>query len=273
MVRFCPICGKKGIKTDFCEDCRPSDEDKIEFKDIRVVICADCNRYFQNNQWNRFEDLSDAIVNIAKTKITNPGNVPLIIKPNIPVIEFKQNKKYTIDIEIHANEKEFIIPAKIKISRCNNCSKKGTQYFEGILQLRACTAQAVKKAEALMRAREGQGLHITKKEKVKNGWDYYVTDKKILKQVVGELSKIFAGTTKESCRLFSRDRTSSKLLYRSTYLFMQLPYSVGDTVQVGNILVKVKHIGKKNWGADVNTGKKVFVPADAQIAHEKFKEI
>ena len=55
-MRFCPKCGKKGIKGDFCSECFNEPLD-LEFKAVVMKKCIDCSRFKVRNQWLEFPDV------------------------------------------------------------------------------------------------------------------------------------------------------------------------------------------------------------------------
>ena len=219
-MRFCPICGKQGIKGDFCEDCRP-DESGLEFKEIVIPICVECGKYFLNNKWKPAADIDAAVIAVAKQRIRNPKNIKLAIEPLLDKIEPKPGWNPYIELKVIAQDQEFIIPGKIRFTYCPKCGKAGSQYFEGILQLRDVDKDVKRFVEQRLKDAEQQGIFTNNIIKQKNGADYYLTDKKFLRKLGKELNKQFNGELKESPQLFSRDKQASKNIYRLNVLFRQ----------------------------------------------------
>ncbi|MAG47773.1 hypothetical protein CL617_04145 [archaeon] len=89
--------------------------------------------------------------------------------------------------------------------------------FAAILQLRPnnLLLEMFVKDEIMRR----KNAFITKEVSTKNGLDIYLTDKRFAVQVAKKLKKNFGGTIKQSPSLFTRDRQTSKLVYRLTVCF------------------------------------------------------
>ena len=88
------------------------------------------------------------------------------------------------------------------------------EYFEAIIQLRPATEELV---EFIEKRIENDGkIHVAKRELTKTGADYYVSSNKFARKVGKEFKRKFKGELKESVKLYSQDRQSSKVLYRVT---------------------------------------------------------
>ena len=94
--------------------------------------------------------------------------------------------------------------------------KMHNNYFEAILQLRPKKEILLEfvKAEAFK-----SNTNIAKEITEKFGYDLYLSSRKSTIQIAKKLKKKFGGEIKVSKTLYSRDRTTSKLIYRLTILF------------------------------------------------------
>jgi len=131
------------------------------------------------------------------------------------------------------------------------------QYYEGILQLRNPNKEVIDFIERHIEGKEN--VFITKKEKVRNGIDFYITSKKYLQNLGRKLQNCFGGELKISSRLFSRDRQTSKNIYRVNVLFRLPGFKKGDIIELKGDKIKVINIGKNVFGKNIKTGKKVSV--------------
>jgi len=161
-MKFCPRCGKKGIAGDFCSVCSAEMLGSIlEFKEISIKICPSCMTYFFQNKQTRFDDLAVVVKKVAKENIKK--RIYADIRPILPHIEFKPGKEYSFEVEVVFSPKEkYYLPARIEMARCRKCDKGGTQYFEGVLQLRNPNKEAV---EFIRKDIERQGHIHNKREK------------------------------------------------------------------------------------------------------------
>jgi len=221
-MRFCPICGKKGIKGDFCEECRPQESD-LGFKEINVKICVECEAFMLGNSWKSSKNIVESIVRVAKSKIKNPKKKFLEIKPQMEeyLVPKPGVKKLVELLIIEENKNEYLIPATVDFTYCPRCGKKGSQYFEGILQLRNPSKKLIEYVNQEFKKAEKRKIFVNNVEKTKNGVDYYVTDKKYMRRLGSDINKKFKGEFNESAQLFSRDSLRSKHIYRLNILFRE----------------------------------------------------
>ena len=136
---------------------------------------------------------------------------------------------------------------------------KGPQYFEGILQLRNPTQEVVEYVWNEVDKKVNQHVYIQKAVRVNTGLDYYMTSNKFLKTLGKKLQERFGGELKFSAKLFSKDKQTSKELYRLTVMFRLPQFCVGEEVQFKGDKFLVKSIGKKVFLKSVKSGKKVII--------------
>lgn len=131
------------------------------------------------------------------------------------------------------------------------------QYFEGILQLRNPNQEVIDFIEK--QTEEKENVFITKKEKVRNGIDFYFTSNKYMQNLGKKLQNCFGGELKFSSKLFSRNRQTSKEIHRVNVLFRIPEFKKGDIVKLKGDKIRVINIGKKVFGKNLDTGKKVTI--------------
>ena len=91
------------------------------------------------------------------------------------------------------------------------------RYYEAILQLRPNNILLylfVK--DGLARKKN---VFISKEVMAKHGVDLYLTDKRFAREIAKKLKQNFGGIIKTSAALYTRDRQTSKLVYRLTVCF------------------------------------------------------
>ena len=131
---------------------------------------------------------------------------------------------------------------------------KHPNYFEGVLQLRNPTKRLLEYVKE--KVRKDKKAIIVDIKKVTNGFDYYLTDQKYIRSLGKNLKDNFPGELIISSKLFSRDKLTSKEIYRCFVAFRYHGIQKGDTLMYKGEEVKVTAIGKKVLAKDIKTGKK-----------------
>ncbi len=140
---------------------------------------------------------------------------------------------------------------------------KHANYYEAIVQLRNPLRNPVGDLEDAMHfvleavRSEGQEVvFISKKKKVANGWDLYMSSNKFAVDLGRQLFREFGGELKISRKLFSQHKQTSRLLYRMTVLFRMPPFRAGAFILLDGKAFKVSELAKKVVVAeDIESGK------------------
>ena len=90
-------------------------------------------------------------------------------------------------------------------------------YFQAIIQLRPADERMIDYVEK--QVEKNDKVWISQKVFLKTGVDYYLSSNRFARQIGKKLKKAFNGELRESTKLFSRDRQSSKDLHRVTVCF------------------------------------------------------
>ena len=288
-MELCNKCGKKGIfLDDLCKECYTNKNPLLlSFKPVKILLCFCCHKYFYRGKWVSFKKLDDAVKNILQTRVVFNDNVSISsfkITPRIP--KYKESPNLKLDTEslltvfgVYPENKkpvkeEYVLQAKLIFILCPRCSRHKSGYFEGILQLRDVDNEVVDYAVDEAEKQKQRGIFITKKLKVRNGFDIYLTKKGYIYELARELLNKFGGETKLSKKLFSRDKLRSKDIYRVNVLFRQSKFRKGDILKIDNELFKVKNIDRHLTVANIKTGKKTsLMPKHLKVkAAEEVKE-
>jgi nonsense-mediated mRNA decay protein 3 len=116
---------------------------------------------------------------------------------------------------------------------------KRQQYFEATLQLRNVEKELISFVEnEIIRAK----IHVAKKDKVKNGYDYQLADNRFTQSLGKKLQQTAGGELAVTSSLFSQK--DGKDIYRVTVLFRQAGFKKGDDVIYQGEEFNVKSIGK-----------------------------
>lgn len=249
-MNFCPSCGKK-TESGFCDSCKPKEVLKI--KNIHIKVCVSCRKYLHKNKWDKYSNLEQTLKKIVKQKANN-----LTVQSVLPNFGNKPGLQIPFNIEIIKNNESYVVPAKLELTYCDNCSKNQGNYYEGDLQLRNPTKEITDFITTFMK---DNALSFTE-ESTKNGSNLRFTNKKKLYKLGKELLKKFGGQLKTSARLYSKDRLTSKELHRVNVYYSPPDYVVGDVVKTKTKLI---HVTSLNKGINLKTGKKTSIDNNYKI--------
>ncbi len=136
---------------------------------------------------------------------------------------------------------------KTKLKRHSPKQQKHAKYYEAILQLREPDPAVIMAVEDAVKssAADNREIFISKRKKVTNGWDFYLSLKGFAVELGRALFNKFGGELKITKKLFSQHRQTSKLLYRITVLFRMAPFKPGDIVLLGENAFRITTLTKR----------------------------
>src|SRR3989338_4652370 len=132
---------------------------------------------------------------------------------------------------------------------------KHSEYFEGILQLRNPNDEVLD--FIAKEVREKGNVFIAKTKKTNNGIDLYISSQRFLRTLGNKLQERFFGHLEVSRRLHTRNRMTSRDVYRVNLLFKLPSFKKGDVVTYKGDQVKIIGMAKKVLAKDIKTGKKL----------------
>ena len=95
-----------------------------------------------------------------------------------------------------------------------------SNYYEAIIQLRPYNEELIK--FVLKRIKDRENVSITKEVPLKTGIDLYLTDQRFARSLGKDLKRRFKGKLILSRKLHTRNRMTSKNVYRVTVCFRLL---------------------------------------------------
>lgn len=131
------------------------------------------------------------------------------------------------------------------------------QYFEGILQLRNIENEVVE--FVIKEIEKNENLNIAKIQKVRNGFDIYVSKQRFLRNLGNKLQNHFGGELIASTKLHTRNRITSKEVHRVNMLFRVPKFKKRDVIDYKGEKIKIIDIHKKVFAKDIKTGKKLNI--------------
>lgn len=136
------------------------------------------------------------------------------------------------------------------------------QYYQGILQVRNPNKDVI----SFIRAEfdKEKTARIAKEAKVRGGLDIYSSSNKFSRKLGRKLTQKYGGEVKESAKLFSRDKITSKNIYRLNVLYRVPEFIKGDVISVSDggkakVIKFGSQIKTKIVGIDLETGKKIQI--------------
>ncbi|USN45875.1 MAG: hypothetical protein H6502_01960 [Candidatus Woesearchaeota archaeon] len=247
---FCVECGREIDSGIFCLDHKPS----APLKPL-LLKKTETGKYFHRNKWSQFSSDEEALGVLVKE--TNKDASFVRIEEDHVVLT--------------REGEEFRVPLEIEKLNDPALEKLGTNYFEGILQLRNATNEVLDFVHEKVAAARHRGVGINKIVEEGNGANLYFTKKSYLPRLGQALIRKFGGQMKSSPQLFSVDKQSGKNLYRLN-VYVELPlFSVGDVLAIKNAVYQIRRTAKLLYGVKLATGKTHTFPYEGLEA-EKLKK-
>lgn|GEM_PF-1671294 len=212
-------------------------------KAVNITYCS-CSKYVEKNQWKPYKSIKELVSRKIKERFPRA-------KLSFEDFEFPERPKQEVKNEIIVKKKgkEHVVEVNLKLGKCILCEKEGTQYYEAILQVRSSNMEVLEKSVELLNQRVAnlrhRGMFINKVKRMPEGYDLYVTSRKLAQSLGRELYDACGGVFKASPHLFSRNRQTSKNIYRLN-VFVRLPgFEKGDIlVTDDDRVLRVDKLGK-----------------------------
>ena len=268
----CIQCGKEVEQEQavLCNDCFGKKHTCIKhFSPHTLLICPTCHSFLYQKEWKHHKPKEDAIRE-AVLHYCDFHFQPDAIDMDIALHEEHgavQMGTVTLRTETVLDgqklTEEFQFPLKVKSSRCNTCSRVKTQYFEGVLQLRGGNKPTLAAAHEfiLIEAEhmKEKGVFITKIDEVINGIDYYYTKQQYLPILMNKLVAKFGAVGKTHGELFSKNRQTSKDIYRVNASVRLPDYGIGTVIEYKKKIFQLVGVGKYLTALDLKTGKRMNI--------------
>lgn len=290
---LCLKCGAREQYADnLCEECLVASIDPFVIPQVvRGFTCPVCNRISGNGKsWEDCDgDVTDAAVATAMRNLSShsevAGTTVELSVDDFDKAVFHISGRGSGIFKGVIVKKDLHTEVRLKLSVCTYCSKQHGNYYEAILQIRGLAGLTDDEIGQLIERIEDEtytasvkdsNVFITRKEKVKGGYDFYMGEKTFTRQLSQRLHDNFGGEMKTSSSLFGRK--DGKDLYRSTYLVRLPGFVTGDYIVMDGIpflvekisskriqLKNMKNRSKVSLDAGEVMGRKVMKRADAEV--------
>lgn len=265
MEKFCPKCGKKISKGIFCRECLP---DSTEFREVKIKLCPS-GKYFMHGKWKSFNDLRG----LSESLLKNADKYAHLVQglESFEDLLEKPGLKRIIDIIVERSGNEYKFPVNVEVTYSPGMAKAGSKYFEGIIQVR----NAYDDVKLYIRNYvEKKSIMINKVVEKDDYVDLFFADKKHMKPLALKLMRNFGAHIENSAQLFSRNKQTSKNIYRVNELVVIPKFKINDCVVVDDVPVMITGLGKIITGTRLDFAKKttfVFDPKKEYMVLEKKK--
>ncbi|MBN1646322.1 hypothetical protein JW868_04755 [Candidatus Woesearchaeota archaeon] len=260
-MKFCVKCGKSIEEGVMCPECKGT---KVDVKPLKLSFCS-CNRYLGPKGWREYTSLSDVVKHALQ-----PAPEQILSKPDLNF----DHKEKKFSVKCLYGSKEVIVPVTLRKRTCDKCEKKSSEYFEGILQIRYeqdQDGQIYEDVKEVMDMALKKRVFVTKVVEQKKGVDLYVTSQRYLQVLAKKLQRRWGAKLKMTSTLHTRNKQTSKNLYRVTALLTLYNFRKGSVVKQGGKLYKIETLGKGIKAIDLSIHKMKTFNLDDYEVLEQYK--
>ncbi len=256
---FCVECGsEEKLYGSLCRECLLSKDLINSPSHIELEMCHDCGNFYDRGRWRDLDYVEQAS-RILDDKTKTHKQIDSI-HWEIPEFEpVKGEHRVTCQAIAIIGGQEFKqdleIGIRIRVQMCPSCSRRSSDYYEAILQLRR-DGVASKDAEIELAIENQQVLRyvdslagneenafLTKWGVVPGGMDYYIGSIVLAKNIAARMREGYGATIKESNSMVGmRDGQD---LYRWTILVRLPIHGRGDVVAYDKKLYVVDAVSRK----------------------------
>jgi nonsense-mediated mRNA decay protein 3 len=276
----CPRCGNEKTLGTFCKDCLRELYPLVQsIKPARLTLCVNCANVRLHSDWREMEEEEAVVKALSPALQFNPVAQITGVEFGKAKIERKPGIRKTVEVlavvtghheEARQDyEEEYDVPLQYDVTVCPRCSKKGTAYFEGILQIRN---QSVAIRTAIYDyLKTHKNLRLAKEVPVATGSDYYLSNQRGVNHLARELHAHFGGELKVSAQHFSYDHSAGKNLYRVN-AYLEIPeFGKGDVVKRDEKYYYVLGVSAKVKAENLMTGSQENFPYEKGTARLPIK--
>jgi len=212
-------------------------------KPVNITFCS-CNKYLEKNQWKTYKTLKDLVVKKIRKQV--PKAKVTFIHFHVPE---NHKEKITNDVLAEFKNREHVVEVVLKHGKCTMCSKEGTDYFEAVLQVRSTNYKVLEESIEFLKRKvdnlRQKGVFINKVQRFENGYDLYITNKRVTQALGRELCDTFGGLSRASPHLQTKSRQTSKNVYRVNVMVKLPGFVKGDIILANDKVLRVDKLGKK----------------------------
>ncbi len=252
---LCVECGNEvqELHDGMCIDCYVDKKVNVDIVDpIEIEICSKCGSVRKGDRWLERPDFETVMLDRIEDSLS--------ISSSVEKFSFKvefddsdpKNIKADLTIELTTNgvkkEKQLSTNIVLKKGQCKNCSKREGDYYEAILQVRPTEEEMTEEQKneviSMVHKRvevdrgEEKKVFITLEKEIHGGLDFYLSDRRVTRNLSYDIADLLGGDVKESSELAGRE--DGQNVYRMTYSVRIPPYEEGDFIKLEDKIFRIK---------------------------------
>ncbi len=252
---ICVECGAETseVHDGMCVDCYVDRNVSVDIEDpIEIEICSKCGSVRKGDRWLERPDLETVMLDRIEESLSIPSSVDKFSYQ----VSFDESDPSNIHVDltvkliVHGVEKEKSLATNIvlKKTQCKNCSKREGDYYEAILQVRPTqdemTEEQKNQVMSMVHKRvevdrgEEKKVFITLEKEIHGGLDFFLSDRRVTKNLSFDIADFFGGDVKTSSELAGRE--DGQNVYRMTYSVRLPPYEEGDFIKFEGKIYRIK---------------------------------
>jgi len=252
---ICVECGAEvpELHDGMCIDCYVDKRVSVGLEDpIEIEICSKCGSVRKGDRWLERPDFESVMLDRIEDALSFSSSVEKFSFQ----VEFDESDPDNIEAElvveltIKGVEKKKHLSTNIVLKKrqCMNCSKREGDYYEAILQVRPTEEEMTEEQKLtvieMVHKRvdvdrgEEKKVFITLEKEIHGGLDFYLSDRRVTRNLSYDIADLFGGDVKESSELAGRE--DGQDVYRMTYSVRLPPYEKGDFVEFEDKIYRIK---------------------------------
>lgn len=258
---ICVECGSEveELKDGLCTECYFNKNASVDIEDpIDIEICGRCGSVKKGKEWIERADLQTLMLDRIEDALSISSSVDRFSFQ----VEFDESDPKNIyvdlDVDLYSDdaevEKHLTTNVVLKKTQCRNCSQREGNYYEAIVQVRPTekemSEEEKKEVSRMVHQRievdrgEKKKVFITAEEEIHGGLDFYLSDRRVSKNLSYEIADKFGGSVTTSSELAGRE--DGQNVYRVTYSVRLPPYEKGDFVEHEDKIYRISGIKSGN---------------------------
>lgn len=252
---ICVECGSEvdDLRKGLCAECFFNKNANAEIEDpIEVEICGLCGSVKKGKEWIERPDFQTLMLDRIEEALSTSSPVDRFSFQ----VEFDENDPKNIHVEIDVEllsdefkvEKHLATNIVLKKTQCKNCSQRQGNYYEAIVQVRPSEEKMNEEEKKIVSnivhqkvevdKGEKKTVFITAEEEIHGGLDFYLSDRRVSKNLSYEIADRFGGVVTSSSELAGRE--DGQNVYRMTYSVRLPPYKRGDFIEYGGEIYRIR---------------------------------